>query len=210
MWWSSIFNLTELQKRHPTCHFYSGAVVDANSSLGKYNIICENTKIIDSTVADYTNIQKNSCIISADIGRFCSIASRVSIGLGRHPTTYVSTHPAFYSLTQPLAKTFSERDRYNVFKRTCIGHDVWIGENAMIIDGIKIGTGAVIAAGAFVINSVPPYAVVVGAPATVMLYRFDKETRDALLETKWWERPEKWLQEHYKSFDNVDNFLKLF
>lgn len=59
--------------------------------------------------------------------------------------------------------------------------DVWIGTNALVLSGVEIGQGAVIAAGTVVTKSVPPYAVVAGVPARIIKYRFEKETVDKLL-----------------------------
>jgi len=67
-----------------------------------------------------------------------------------------------------------------------IGHDVWIGANAVIMRGVKIGNGAVIAAGAIVNKDVEPYSIVGGVPARHLKYRFDKETIERLLKSEWW------------------------
>jgi hypothetical protein len=69
---------------------------------------------------------------------------------------------------------------------TEIGNDVWIGDRAFIMAGVRIGDGAVVAAGAVVTKDVPPYAVVGGVPARIIKYRFDQPTVDKLLELKWW------------------------
>ena len=68
-----------------------------------------------------------------------------------------------------------------------IGHDCWIGSGVRIMGGVSIGTGAVVAAGAVVTHDVPPYAIVAGVPAKVLRYRFDSETVQALLASRWWE-----------------------
>jgi acetyltransferase-like isoleucine patch superfamily enzyme len=201
--------LARLQKKYPTCHFYSGAVVDDESVLGRYNVIFANASITHSTIGDHTFIQKNSAINHADIGKFCSIAEGVTVGLGRHPLNYVSTHPAFYSATQPLAKTFAKQDNFSPFTGTKIGHDVWIGQRAMIADGVTIGTGAVIAAGSVVTKDVPPYAVVGGIPARIIRYRFDENTIKELLKTKWWEMPDDLKLRYYKYFSSPEEFIKL-
>lgn len=67
-----------------------------------------------------------------------------------------------------------------------IGHDVWIGAKATILRGVKIGHGAVIAAGAVVNKDVEPYSIVGGIPAKHIRYRFDEATRKRLLALKWW------------------------
>ncbi len=85
-----------------------------------------------------------------------------------------------------------------------IGNDVWIGANVLILDGVTIGNGAIIAAGAVVTKDVPPYAVVGGVPAKIIKYRFNKEEIDFLEQLKWWEKDEKWLTEYGKYFNNVE------
>lgn len=200
-----------LKQKYPTCHFYPGSRVDELSVLGKYNVIFKNTCIINSVLSDHTFVQKNSMVMNADIGKFCSIASGVCISLGQHPTSHVSSHPAFYSATQPLAKTFSNEDRFEPFdKRTKVGNDVWIGQNAMVMDGVRIGTGAVVAAGAVVTKDVPAYAIAGGAPAKLIRYRFDEEIREKLLETKWWDWTEEQLAKYIDCFSNVNLFLNLW
>ena len=70
-----------------------------------------------------------------------------------------------------------------------IGHDVWLGSGAIVLSGVTIGHGAVVAAHAVVTRDVPPYAIVGGNPAKVIRYRFDEETVAALLEAPWWDLP---------------------
>lgn len=202
------FILSRLTRKFPTCHFYPGVSIDDFSSFGKYNVVFQNVMINNSVIGDHTFIQKDSIINHASIGRFCSIAMRVTIGLGQHPTDCVSSHPAFYSSTQPLVKTFSKSDMFMPFKRTYIGHDVWIGQNAMIKDGVNIGTGAVIGAGAVVVKDVPEYAVVAGVPAAIIKYRFDEETRMQIIESRWWEKEESWLNEKHSFFNEAARFVE--
>jgi carbonic anhydrase/acetyltransferase-like protein (isoleucine patch superfamily) len=74
-------------------------------------------------------------------------------------------------------------------EKICIGNDVWIGAGAIILrkEGLKIGDGAVIAAGAVVTKSIPPYAIAAGVPAKVISYRFSEDIIDFMLELKWWD-----------------------
>ena len=77
-----------------------------------------------------------------------------------------------------------------------INDDVWLGTNALILSGIEIGQGAVIAAGAVVTNDIPPYAIAAGVPAKVIKYRFNQEMIDKLLQLDLGKMDEKYVQEH--------------
>ena len=199
---ASLVSRTRLQQKYPSCRFYPGAVVNDTSTLGMYNVLFRNALLLDSSIGDHTFIQKNSIVNHATIGKFCSIAQGVTIGLGQHPTDHVSSHPAFYSSSQPVARTFSRSDVFSPFRQTIMGHDVWIGQNALINDGIIIGTGAIVAAGAVVTKDVPEYAIVGGVPAKVIKYRFDELVRARLLKSEWWNMPDEWLQEHSALFSD--------
>ena len=71
-------------------------------------------------------------------------------------------------------------------KSIVIGHDVWIGSRATIMAGVKVGTGAVVAAGAIVTKDVQPYTIVAGVPAKIIRSRFDADTVERLLNSAWW------------------------
>jgi len=128
------------------------------------------------------------------IGKYCSIGSGAVFlmsGNQGHRTDWVSTFPFYYQAN--IFKT-----SINAYKKngdTQIGDDVWIGSEAMIMAGVTIGTGAVIAARAVVIKDVPPYAIVGGNPATLIKYRFNNEVIKNLLQLQWWD----WDEETIKS-----------
>lgn len=135
----------------------------------------------------------NNCII----GKFCSIAQGVSIGLGKHPINeFVSTHPAFYSIHKQCGYTFSEKQMFNEVETTVIGNDVWIGANSIIADGVNIGNGAVIAANSFVNKDVPDFGIVGGTPAKLIKYRFSQSEIEFLLKLCWWDKETEWLKEN--------------
>jgi carbonic anhydrase/acetyltransferase-like protein (isoleucine patch superfamily) len=84
---------------------------------------------------------------------------------------------------------------------------VWIGHGALVLAGVKVGTGAIIGAGAVVTHDVPDYAIVGGVPARVIRYRFDVPLRERLLKSRWWELSDEWLEEHVDLFSSPTELL---
>lgn len=185
----------------------SGANVGAGCTFEGYNRIGEKAFFAGS-IGYGSYIGDNSRVI-AKIGRYCSIASCVETALGTHPTKdWVSTHPAFFSLNSPSGIKYSKKQRFNEkTEQTEIGNDVWIGYRAVILGGVKIGDGAVVAAGAVVTKDVPPYAVVGGVPAKVIRYRFSEEEINKLLKIKWWNFSHEKLRNVSEHFADVSDFL---
>jgi len=124
-----VFREVEYSVSNKTCHIYPGVFL-YDSKIANYNVLFENVSMVSSTIGDHTYIQKNSKIYNANIGKFCSIASNVTIGPGIHNIISVSTHPAFYLFNTPLVIKFPNCDLFNLKKNeTTIENDVWIGEN---------------------------------------------------------------------------------
>jgi virginiamycin A acetyltransferase len=181
----------------------------SNSKIGKYVKIYNNTYVNDCEIGDLTYISINSRIVRTKIGKFCAIGPNCLFGWGLHPTDkFVSTHPAFYSKGKQAGITFAEKSFFEEYKRIIIGNDVWIGANVIILDGVQIGHGAIIAAGAVVTKDVPDYAICGGVPAKLIRYRFDEKTINDLLDSKWWDKDIEWLKSNYKSFLDIEEFRK--
>ena len=161
---------------------------DESSKFEGYNSIGRRCLIVDSSIGRFSYISADTKIIRTHIGSFCSIAQEVLIGgLATHPLNWLSTHPAFYSTKKQANYSFASSDECQEQGRVEVGHDVWIGARAMILDNCKIGNGAVIAAGAVVVKDVPPYAIVGGVPARIIRYRFSPEVIEAIEKMKWWD-----------------------
>ncbi len=190
--------------------FNSSVRIAQDSTFEGANTIGDNTYFSGSM--GYGTYLCQNCSITGNIGRFCSVAQDVKNSLGVHPITspYVSTSPMFFSLRKQTGKTFAKKQLFDELKDPIeIGHDCWIGQGAFIVGGVKIGTGAVVLAGAVVTKDVPPYSIVGGVPAKVVKYRYDEETIDFLLKSEWWNKPIEWLEANYELFSNIDEFKRV-
>ncbi len=140
------------------------------------------------------------------IGRFCSINYTARI-VQNHQMDSVSS---FIFACDPFDYTYGWYDWVNevILERSyiLIGNDVWIGANAVICSGEKIGDGAVIGAGAVVTKDVEPYAVVGGVPARLIKYRFSNEIIMKLLKIKWWDWDTKMIVERQRDFLDISMF----
>lgn len=120
------------------------------------------------------------------IGSYSSIAEGVQILLGgEHRTDWLTTYP-FPAMVEEVKDIVD----YAPSKGdVVIGSDCWICANVVILSGVTIGHGAIVAAGAVVSRDVPPYAVVGGNPCKFIRWRFEEDVRELLLEAAWWDWP---------------------
>ena len=157
-------------------------------------------------VGRYSYMGKNTSAANARIGAFCSIASYCAIGGGAHPLDMISTSPVFCAGRNVFGRHFGNIP-VEINKPVVIGNDVWIGEGVFIADGLTIGDGAVIGAHSVVTHDVPTYAVVAGAPARILRFRFSEEEIKKLLDIKWWDWPEEKLALRGNQFVSLDKLL---
>lgn len=145
-------------------------------------------------IGPYVSIGPNSRCI----GNFCSIAQGAVIGGNIHPINELSTSAIFYAERWGQV-AFTLDDELNN-RPTIIEHDVWIGNNAIIMPGVTLGTGCVVGAGAIVTKDVKPFDIVVGVPAKTLKKRFDNATGEKILESHWWEYEIKEALNYYNQF----------
>lgn len=172
------------------------------SKLNGFNFINDDCRFLNSTLGQYSYISPQSIVINTHVGKYCSIGPGAKIGLGVHPLDGISTSPYIYN------KELFKKSRKSDFKPVTIGHDCWIGANVCILGGIKVGNGVVIGAGAVVTKDIPDFAIVVGVPARVIKYRFNKDQIDKLLQSPWWEKSHNFIISNRKIFNNVELYLK--
>jgi len=113
----------------------------------------------------------------------------------------------FYKGKDSVKAKFATHTREPV-KKIIIGHDVWIGQYALIKQGITVGTGAVIGMGSVVTKDVKPYTLVAGSPAKIIKKRFDDKTILGLLKSEWWNFSEKQLHKLGEFFNSPGAFLE--
>lgn len=157
------------------------------TSLHRYAKLC------NSHVGRYSRIGVNTKLLNTTVGNFCLIARNSLVGPGAHPTNLLSPHSIFYKKGRwkwhqdwCADVGFREEDH-----PITIGNGVWVGRECIILDGVTIGDGAIVAAGAVVAKDVPPFAVVGGVPARILKYRFTEEMIARLQVIKWWDLPDE-------------------
>lgn len=196
----------------------SKVILNLNSKFGGFNKIHSNCNIVNTSIGCASYLGPNCCLPNVEIGNFCSISSNVKVLPYTHPTKdFISTHPSFFSDLNQAGFSFVLKSKFQEIlftdkikkKFVIIGSDVWIGEDVKIIGGLRVGDGAIIAAGSIVTRDVPPFAIIGGIPAKVIRFRFTDEQIKLLLDLKWWQRDFDWLKMNADHFSEVNNLNKL-
>src|SRR3954447_1301234 len=136
-----------------------------------------------------------------EIGRYCALAEGVRFIMAgaNHPMLGPSTFPfgifggAWAETTMDLVMSAPSRGD------TVVGHDVWLGYWTLVMPGVTIGHGAVVAAGSVVVSDIPPYAIAGGNPARVLHMRYDEDDVARLLRAAWWDWPVELVTEHART-----------
>lgn len=181
-----------------------------DSTLGRYTEVLENCSLLESSLGDYSYLSPGCDVAYADIGKFVSVAARVRIGPTNHPMGRASQHHFTYrSERYGFGPDDPEVFEWRRGQRTVIGCDVWLGHAAIVLPGVTVGDGAVVAAGAVVSKDVAPYAVVGGVPAKPIRHRFPAPVRERLLRLAWWDWPHDRLRRALADFRalGVEEFL---
>lgn len=141
------------------------------------------------------------------IGKYCSFAPGVRIfPSGEHNFRLASTFP-FYALMMDRGV---DRDTYSKGE-VVIGNDVWVGANVLILSGVTVGDGAVLAAGSVIVKDVEPYAIVSGVPAATLQYRFKPVVIEDLLRIRWWDWGEAVIRERVEDFYlDISEFIRKY
>lgn len=172
-----------------------------NTQLGIHTELQRFSMVYNSRIGDYTYTGRNFVCWHAEIGKFCSISWNVSIGGANHDYNRIAQHAFLYAPQFGML----EKDQnigYDRFTDNCVvGNDVWIACNAIICRGVKIGDGAVIAAGAVVTKDCEPYTIYAGVPARSIKLRCDKGLAVRLCKAKWWDLPPAVIKDNLSIFN---------
>lgn len=167
--------LSEIRETHLDGDFY----------LGNYSSINR------CRIKNGSAVGVNSYLSDTDLEKYGSIGSRVSIGGFEHPLNWLSFHSfqwnqkiAHWEIPNKLKARFESKP---IPERNFIGPDVWVGNNAVVLSGVRVETGSVVGAGSVVTKNTLPYSINVGNPSKIIGYRFEQKIIDQLLELKWWD-----------------------
>lgn len=202
--------IPDLNKIYPRSNdfqivYLKNVITRANIEVGDYTIY-------NDFYDDPKDFEKNNVLyhypINNDkliIGKFCSIACKAKFLMtsGNHSMKSLSTYtfPIFY---EEWDETINVKEAWDNKGDIIIGNDVWIGYDAIIMSGVKIGDGAIIGTRALVTKDVPPYTIVGGAPAKPIKKRYDDDTISKLLKIKWWNWSAEKIQANIKCIQAGD------
>ncbi len=171
--------------------YLKNVVTNPNITVGDYTMY-------NDFVHDPRDFEKNSVLyhypVNNDklaIGKFCSIAcgAKFLFTSANHTMQSLSTYPFPLFYEEWGLERAAVTDAWDNRGDIIIGNDVWIGYEAVILSGVKIGDGAIIGTRAVVTKDVPPYTIVGGVPAKMIRKRFSDETISQLLKLQWWDWP---------------------
>lgn len=160
--------------------------------IGKGSKIANNTFINDGTRINGKIIIKGKGYTK--IGKYCAIGDGIKIISSNHDSGVVNLQ---YALQKKILKNTAISSKRDV----TIGHNVWIGDNVIILAGVSIGNGAIIAAGSVVTKNIPEYSVFGGVPAKFIKTRFNNEKISEIETSKWWDWSLDKMQENCSFFE---------
>jgi hypothetical protein len=176
-----------------------------DSHIGRYTQIGARTKIIETTMGDYSYIVNDGDVIYTTIGKFCSIAAQVRINPGNHPMWRASQSHFTYRASAYFEGESDEPEFFD-WRRShsvSIGHDVWIGHGVVVLAGRTIGDGAIIGSGAVVTKDVPPYVIVGGVGSKELKRRFEPSVAERMQNLAWWNWDHELLHSRLKDFRSL-------
>lgn len=201
---------------------YNYYYVAAGTGFNQTDIVYRGCKVGRYTYGHESLLQEYP--LATSIGRYCSINGTARIW-NNHSVDCITTHPFLdYPMFLPWENYIQKAELLNKYGRhwnnadfenspirnnkpIVIGNDVWIGANVIILPGVHIGEGAILAAGAVVTKDVEDYAIVGGNPAKIIRYRFGADEIKRLLQIQWWNWPHEEIENHIELFYQPISFF---
>ncbi len=184
--------------------FLKNFVKASNISVGDYTYFDDSPRYGADKFEEFNVLYNHDFSkVKLVIGKFCAIAAETRfIMAGDHKLDAISTYPF------PIFRNGWE-SAFNVYDLPIkgdiiVGHDVWFGYDSLIMNGVTIGNGAIIAARAVVVKDVPAYSIVAGNPAKVVKMRFDDQTIERLQKIAWWDWNIEKISKHLKLICHLD------
>lgn len=207
----------KIEQFHVICELKKGSNISNTAKLNKVHlkgkiVIQDKAKIVggvyvsgDVEIGNYTsingpNVDIYSKLNKVKIGKFCSIARNVSIQEFNHNFSNLST----YLISKNILKTSGFEDLSSKGD-IVIGNDVWIGAHSVILSGVTIGDGAIIAANTVVSKDVPAFSIFGGNPGKVIKYRFEESIINEIKKMEWWNWSDQKIKDNIELFrDGID------
>lgn len=192
---------------------HAGAILH-EVTTGRFVEIGEGSRVLNSHFDDYSYCDRYAEIANARIGKFANIAAFSRIGPTDHPMAQPSLHHFLYRSSDYWDDTPPDDDFFaaRAARMAHIGHDTWIGHNAVIMPEVTVGDGAVVAASAVATKDVAPYTIVAGVPAKPIRDRFSPEVSERLRALSWWDWSHETLRDRLTDFRvlPVEAFLEKY
>ncbi len=167
---------------HPDCEI-------TDCEFGAWTEVGRGSRLAHVAMGDYSYCDRVCDLANAEIGRFANIASFVRVGATDHPLDRASLHHFLYRSASYWEDAGDDDDWFARRRARVarIGHDTWIGHNAQVKPEVRVGHGAVVAAGAVVTRDVAPYTVVAGVPAKPLRARLAPDLVERMIALAWWD-----------------------
>ena len=189
-----------LDGQEPNTVFLKPLITSSKIEVGEFTYYNSYNQADDPTQFETHNVLYTAGPEKLIIGKFCAIATgaKFLLSAANHPMLGSTTFPFFIFGGTWFERTAEFLPQVASRGDTVIGNDVWIGREAMIMPGVHIGDGAIVASGSVVVSDVPAYTVVGGNPARPLKQRFSDEEVAVLLRVAWWNWPIDAITEHVR------------